>query len=177
MRTKLAIAVAGLGLFLVGTAVSLSAHHAFAAEFDANKPVTMKGTVTKMEWVNPHVWLHMDVKQPDGKMENWAFEAGTPNVLFRRGFNRKSLLPEPSSSSTDIGRRMARNGQTAGTSRSKTVRSCSWLLRHGRPIRADSGSGAKVEELAELPGDSFAACAPGRLQCRPALEAGVCTHG
>jgi len=93
MRTKLAIAVVGLGFFLIGTAVSLYAHHAFAAEFDANKPVTMKGTVTKMEWVNPHVWLHMDVKQPDGKVENWAFEAGTPNVLFRRGFNRKSLLP------------------------------------------------------------------------------------
>ena len=53
----------------------------------------MKGTVTKMEWVNPHVWLHMDVKTPDGKAENWAFEAGTPNVLFRRGFTRKSLLP------------------------------------------------------------------------------------
>ena len=74
-------------------AVSLSAHHAFAAEFDANKPLTMKGTVTKMEWLNPHVWLHMDVKRPDGKVENWAFEAGTPNVLFRRGFTRKSLLP------------------------------------------------------------------------------------
>ena len=93
MRTKLAVAAAGMGVFLVVTAVSLSAHHAFAAEFDANKPVTMKGTVTAMEWVNPHVWLHMDVKMPDGKVENWAFEAGTPNVLFRRGFTRKSLLP------------------------------------------------------------------------------------
>ena len=55
--------------------------------------MTMKGTVTKMEWINPHVWLHMDVKTPDGKIENWAFEAGTPNVLFRRGFTRQSLLP------------------------------------------------------------------------------------
>jgi hypothetical protein len=93
MQTKLGVAVAGFGFFLAVTAGSLSAHHAFAAEFDANKPVTMKGTVTKMEWVNPHVWLHMDVKRPDGKVENWAFEAGTPNVLFRRGFTRKSLLP------------------------------------------------------------------------------------
>jgi Family of unknown function (DUF6152) len=93
MQTKLVVAVvAGFGLCLAAAA-SLSAHHAFAAEFDANKPVTMKGTVTKMEWVNPHVWLHMDVKKPDGKVENWAFEAGTPNVLFRRGFTRKSLLP------------------------------------------------------------------------------------
>jgi hypothetical protein len=93
MRTKLVVALSGFGLFLIVTAASVSAHHAFAAEFDANKPISVKGTVTKMEWVNPHVWLHLDVKQPDGKVENWAFEAGTPNVLFRRGFNRKSLLP------------------------------------------------------------------------------------
>jgi hypothetical protein len=92
MQTKLVVAVVGLGLSLAVTGASLSAHHAFAAEFDANKPLTMKGTVTKMEWLNPHVWLHMDVKKPDGKVENWAFEAGTPNVLFRRGFTRKSLL-------------------------------------------------------------------------------------
>src|SRR2546425_234703 len=93
MQKKLAVAAAGMGCFLVMMAVSLSAHHAFAAEFDANKPLTMKGTVTNMEWVNPHVWLHMDVKMPNGSVENWAFEAGTPNVLFRRGFTRKSLLP------------------------------------------------------------------------------------
>jgi hypothetical protein len=93
MRTKLAVVAACVGLVLAGTAVSLSAHHAFAAEFDANKPVTFKGTITKMEWLNPHVWLHMDVKKSDGTVESWAFEAGTPNVLFRRGFTRKSLLP------------------------------------------------------------------------------------
>jgi Family of unknown function (DUF6152) len=93
MRRKLVVIVAGLAFGITGLAVSLSAHHAFAAEFDANKPVQMKGIVTKMEWLNPHVWLHMDVKQPDGTVENWAFEAGTPNVLFRRGFTRKSLLP------------------------------------------------------------------------------------
>jgi hypothetical protein len=93
MHAKLVSVVAGLALFLVVTAASLSAHHAFAAEFDANKPLTMKGTVTKMEWLNPHVWLHMDVKLSNGAVENWAFEAGTPNVLFRRGFTRKSLLP------------------------------------------------------------------------------------
>jgi hypothetical protein len=93
MRTKLVVAVAGLALSFIGTAVSMSAHHAFAAEFDANKPLTMQGVVTKMEWTNPHVWLHMDVKKPDGKVENWAFEAGTPNVLFRRGFTKNSLMP------------------------------------------------------------------------------------
>lgn len=93
MLRKLAIAFAGMGLCLTLTAASVSAHHAFAAEFDANKPVAMEGTITRMEWTNPHVWLHMDVKTPDGKVERWAFEAGTPNVLFRRGFTRKSLEP------------------------------------------------------------------------------------
>jgi hypothetical protein len=93
MQSKIMVLFAGLGASLMLTAASVSAHHAFAAEFDANKPVTMTGTITKMEWSNPHVWLHMDVKMPDGKTENWAFEAGTPNVLFRRGFTRKSLAP------------------------------------------------------------------------------------
>jgi hypothetical protein len=93
MHRTLVIAIASLGVILGVSAATISAHHAFAAEFDANKPITMKGTVTKMEWLNPHVWLHMDVKMPSGRVENWAFEAGTPNVLFRRGFTRKSLLP------------------------------------------------------------------------------------
>jgi hypothetical protein len=93
MSMKLTVVVMGMGLFFAGTAVSLRAHHAFAAEFDAKKPVHFEGTVTKMEWVNPHVWLHIDVKKPDGSVENWAFEAGTPNVLFRRGFTKQSLLP------------------------------------------------------------------------------------
>jgi len=93
MSMKLTVVVMGVGLFFAGTAVSLRAHHAFDAEFDAKKPVHFEGTVTKMEWVNPHVWLHIDVKKPDGTVENWAFEAGTPNVLFRRGFTKASLLP------------------------------------------------------------------------------------
>ena len=93
MTVKLAIWIAGIGSCLGGTAVSVAAHHAFSAEFDANKPVEVTGTVTKMEWTNPHVWMHLDVKKPDGTIESWAFEAGTPNVLFRRGLTRESLLP------------------------------------------------------------------------------------
>ena len=93
MRVKLAIAIAGIGLYLAGANVPLTAHHAFAAEFDANKPVEFTGVVTRMEWVNPHVWITLDVKKPDGSIEQWKFEAGTPNVLFRRGFTKASLMP------------------------------------------------------------------------------------
>jgi hypothetical protein len=93
MKARLAIWIAVIGLSLAGTAVSLVAHHAFAAEFDANKPVEFTGTVVKMEWINPHVWMHLEVKKPDGTTEVWAFEAGTPNVLFRRGFTKASLEP------------------------------------------------------------------------------------
>lgn len=92
MTAKL-LAAGIAALAISGWAAPALAHHAFAAEFDANKPVTFKGTITKMEWVNPHTWLHVDVKQPDGTTVNWAIEAGTPNVLFRRGFTRQTLMP------------------------------------------------------------------------------------
>ena len=90
MRKQLPV-VLGLALVVAATAEPVSAHHAFAAEFDSNRPVSFKATVTKVEWVNPHVWIHVDVKGPDGKVEPWAIEGGTPNVLFRRGFTKQSL--------------------------------------------------------------------------------------
>lgn len=77
---------------LLATA-QLLAHHAFSAEFDANRPVQLKGTVTKMEWINPHAWIHIDVTMEDGKVEQWMIEGGTPNTLFRRGFTKQSLMP------------------------------------------------------------------------------------
>ena len=88
MRSKILGLAIGLALALPGFA-----HHAFTAEFDGNKPVKLRGTVTKMEWINPHAWIHMDVKKPDGKVESWMVEAGAPNALLRRGFNKQSLLP------------------------------------------------------------------------------------
>lgn len=93
MRARLAVAVAGLGLLQVLAATPAFAHHAFAAEFDSTKPIKFQATVTKMLWVNPHVWIYVDVKKPDGTQEEWMIEAGTPNTLLRRGFTKQSLLP------------------------------------------------------------------------------------
>src|SRR5919108_6537567 len=67
------------------------AHHSFAAEYDADKPVTLTGSVTKMAWINPHSWIYIDVKKADGKVENWAIEAGPPGTLVRAGFTKESL--------------------------------------------------------------------------------------
>ena len=89
MRTKLVVAIVSAGF--LAAAVPVVAHHAFAAEFDANKPIKLEGTVTKMEWINPHAWLHIDVKKPDGKVESWMIEGGTPNTLLRRGITRDSI--------------------------------------------------------------------------------------
>ena len=91
MRTKVAFVAACLSLVLA--AVPALAHHAFSAEFDANKPVKLRGRVSKMEWINPHAWIHIDVKRDGGKVETWMIEGGTPNTLLRRGFTKKSLLP------------------------------------------------------------------------------------
>ena len=90
MRTKLAVGVVVSAFVVLATAPAW-AHHAFAAEFDANRPINLQGTVTKVEWINPHAWIHVDVKKPDGKVESWMIEGGTPNTLFRRGFTKDSL--------------------------------------------------------------------------------------
>jgi hypothetical protein len=90
IQTKLSVGVAALGLLLAVKPVS--AHHAFAAEFDAKKPVKLRGTVTKMEWINPHAWIHIDVKKEgESGVDEWMIEAGTPNTLLRRGFTKDSL--------------------------------------------------------------------------------------
>ena len=90
MRTTFFTIAAAAVLAVAG--VTVSAHHSFGAEFDATKPVTPKGTVAMMEWINPHSWIHIDVKDPaTGKVERWLVEGGAPNALIRRGWNKKSL--------------------------------------------------------------------------------------
>jgi hypothetical protein len=82
-----------LGTCLLLAALPAWAHHSFASEFDVTKPVKLQGTVTKMEWINPHSWIHMDVKNSDGTVTNWMVEGGSPNSLLRRGFTKHSLEP------------------------------------------------------------------------------------
>ena len=134
MRMKLAASVAAVML-----SVSLTpalAHHAFSAEFDANKPIRLEGVVAKMEWVNPHAWIHIDVKKPDGTTERWMIEGGTPNTLFRRGITKDSLLPGTTIVVTGY---QAKDGSLKGNGRDLT-------LADGRKLFLGStGTGAPGE--------------------------------
>lgn len=89
MRNSLTILIAATGLGLAASGAS--AHHAFAAEFDSSQPIELRGTVARVELINPHSWIHLDVTRPDGSVERWMIEGGPPNALFRRGFTQDSL--------------------------------------------------------------------------------------
>ena len=84
------VAIVGVALL---TAAPVRAHHAFAAEFDSNRPVKLKGTIAKVEWINPHAWVHLDVRNDEGQVERWMLELGGPGPLTRRGIGRDHLKP------------------------------------------------------------------------------------
>ena len=138
MRTKLSVMACGLSLALVGAA-QVAAHHSFAAEYDGNKPITLRGTVVKMEWINPHAWIHLDVKNQDGTVTRWMIEGAAPNALIRRGWNKNSLPPGMEISVEGY---LAKDGSKMANGREMT-------LPDGRRLFAgSSGTGAPYEASA-----------------------------
>ena len=118
MTTRSMILAAGLGALLLALAAPVWAHHSFPAEFDADRPVKLQGTVKKVEWINPHAWITIDVKRPDGTVQTWEIEAGAPNALFRRGFTKDSL---PIGTEIVVDGYMAKNGKQRANGRDVTL--------------------------------------------------------
>jgi hypothetical protein len=114
-NTRLGLLTSAL---LLATAAALSAHHSFAAEFDANQPVQLRGTVVRVEWINPHTWIHLDVKKGDGSVERWMIEGGTPNTLLRRGLTKNSL---PQGTEIMVDGYKAKNGTNRANGRDLTL--------------------------------------------------------
>ena len=124
-------------MFVCLFALPASGHHAFSAEFDGDRPITLTGIVTEMEWVNPHAWIHMEVETGDGDVENWMIEGAAPNALIRRGWNRDSLVPGTEITITGF---LARDGSNRANGREI-------LLADGSRLFAGSpGAGAPPPE-------------------------------
>jgi Family of unknown function (DUF6152) len=129
MRAKLSFLAAGLGVLI--SAAPVLAHHSFEAEYDSKKPIQVQGTVTKMEWTNPHARFYVEVKDESGKVTNWNFELGSPNVLTRQGWRRDSLKV---GDSVTVEAYMAKDGTNLANARRVT-------LADGRKVFAGSTAG------------------------------------
>ena len=139
MNAKLTVVVAPVAVLLsvVLGGQPLIAHHSFAAEFDADQPVQLRGTVTGMDWVNPHSWIYMDVKKPDGTVDHWKIEGGAPSLLLRRGWNKNDL---PVGTMIIVDGYRAKNGSATANARDIT-------LPDGRKLFVgSSGTGAPYEK-------------------------------
>lgn len=135
MSPKVISAFLGLGLLAAAPAW---AHHAFAAEFDASKPVKLEGTVTRMELINPHSWIHMDVTGPDGKVTNWMIECGSPNTLYRHGFTKLTVKP---GTKIVVYGYLAKDGENRANGRDVTLPDGKKLF-----LGSSSGTGAPYED-------------------------------
>ena len=135
-RTWTVLGVVACAAAVLMAGAPLRAHHAFAAEFDAQQPITLRGKVTKVEWINPHTWIHMDVKDEGGKTTEWMIEGGTPNTLLRRGVDRNSL---PAGTEVIVDGYRAKNGWNRANGRDIT-------LPDGRKLfLGSSGTGAPTD--------------------------------